>query len=71
VKREDDHKENIGMLISFNYGQFILIRKYRVQIRYEILTYSATILTRYKTLGDGHIQPNHVMWKDDYGMRCI
>jgi hypothetical protein len=30
---DDNHKENTGMLINlirFNYGKFILIRKYRV-----------------------------------------
>jgi hypothetical protein len=48
-KRGDDHKENIGMLInliSFNQGQFILIRKHRVDTRYEILTYSATTFSK-------------------------
>jgi hypothetical protein len=44
VVEDEDHKENIGMLINlinFNYGQFILIRKSRFHTRYEILTYSA------------------------------
>jgi hypothetical protein len=45
----DGCKENTGMLIiliNFNSGQFILIRKYRVHMQYWILTYSATILAR-------------------------
>jgi hypothetical protein len=47
VRREDDdQRENIGILICFNQGQFIFIGKYRVQTRYEILTYSATVLGR-------------------------
>jgi hypothetical protein len=40
---DDDHKENTGMFINFNYGQFVLIRKYHIHMQYEILTYSATI----------------------------
>jgi hypothetical protein len=38
--------KNIKMLMSCNQGKFILIRKYRVQTRYVILTYSTTILAR-------------------------
>jgi hypothetical protein len=64
VRREDDdHKENIGIIMnSMNFGRYILIRKYRVHTRYEILTYRATI-ARQKTLDDGHIRPKHVVWK--------
>jgi hypothetical protein len=29
-RMDDDRKENTGMLINFNVGKFILIRKYRV-----------------------------------------
>jgi hypothetical protein len=45
------------------------IRKYCAHTRYVILTYSATILTRWKAPDDGHIriQPKHIVKKkDDY-----
>jgi hypothetical protein len=34
----DDHKDNTGMLINFNEDKFVLIRKYRLHMRYENLT---------------------------------
>jgi hypothetical protein len=36
--------KNIKMLINLNWDQLILIMKYRIHMRYVILTYSATIL---------------------------
>jgi hypothetical protein len=47
-------------LINFNLNQFVLITKYRVHTLHVILTYSATILARWKTPDNGRIQPNHV-----------
>jgi hypothetical protein len=32
-------------------------------MRYEIVTYSATILARKKTPNDGCMQPKYIMWK--------
>jgi hypothetical protein len=36
---DEDHKGNFGILINFNYSQFILIKKYRVHTQYDILIY--------------------------------
>jgi hypothetical protein len=71
-RMDDDHKENIEMLINFNYGKCILIRKYHVHMWYEILTNSATILAREKTSDDGCIWQKHVTWnKGDQIISCI
>jgi hypothetical protein len=49
-------------LICFKGGQFIIMRRYRVHTRCEILTYNATIFSkRWKTSDHGRIQPNNVM----------
>jgi hypothetical protein len=48
------------MLINFSAILFFLIRKYRVHMRYVILTYSA-IFARQTTLDNGRMRPKHVV----------
>jgi hypothetical protein len=65
VRRDDDdHNKNTGMLINFFLIKVNLFfsGNMRSQATRKCAC-SETILRRQKTPDDGHIQPNHVMWK--------
>jgi hypothetical protein len=59
---DDDYNEKTGMLINFNYGEFILIREHLVQTRYVILTYNATILQIYTLSNSSRIYGRNMQW---------